>query len=292
VPYVVTAAVVAAILHRYSAREIGSQMAAGHWLRMLPFGLLMPFVVWLPYAAYDRIVFQGALGPVALREVIRAKAAVSVLLTVGYVVGGGGYAVWIARTTRVGAARAAGVVLYVMASDLMAVCAVAGTSMWIHPLVATSLRSIATGLFAVQAALIVMGPYGSRLPRFFDAWRTVPRAASLVQIIGRTGNIAIITGFTWGAMRAFGIDIPASIAAMYIPMIVLIVSLPINVAGLGAAQAAWLLLLPWATGPQLLAFQALWNVFVAAGILVRGLPFVRAVTREIEDGKADSVARA
>jgi hypothetical protein len=60
--------------------------------------------------------------------------------------------------------------------------------------------------------------------------------------------------------------------------------LPINVAGLGAAQAAWLLFLPWATGPQLLAFQVLWNLFSGLGILARGVPFLRGVLRQIEDG--------
>jgi hypothetical protein len=288
IPYVVTGLVVAAILHRYPAAEIAREMAAGHALRMLPLGFALPFVVWLPYAAYDQIVLTGALGPIALRDVVRAKAASSVLFILGYFVGGGGYAVWIGRTTRVGAARAAGAVLYVMASDLVAICLVAGASMWLGgPGVSTSLRSLATWVFGVQVALIVLGPYGGwlRLPPLFDAWHTVPRAWSFVQIAGRAGNIAIITTFAWGAMRAFGLDVPAHVAAMYVPVIILVTSLPINVAGLGAAQAAWLLLLPWASGPRLLAFQALWQVFTGLGILVRGVPFVRGVTREIEDGK-------
>jgi len=71
----VTGVAVVAILHRYSAVDIIHQMAEGHALRMLPFGLAMPFVVWLPYAAYDKIVFDGAVGPVAFRDVVRAKAA-------------------------------------------------------------------------------------------------------------------------------------------------------------------------------------------------------------------------
>ncbi len=290
-PYAVTGVVVAAILHRYPAAEILREMGAGHALRALPLGFVMPFVVWLPYAAYDRIVLDGAVGRVALRDIVRAKAASSVLLILGYFFGGGGYAVWIGRTTRVGAARAAGAVLYVMASDLIAVCLVAGASMWLGGTgVPTSLRAVATWVFAVQVALIVLGPYGGwmRLPPLFDAWRTVPRSWSFAQIAGRAGNIAILTAFTWAAMRAFGIDIPPGVAAMYIPVILLVAALPINVAGLGAAQAAWLLLLPWASGPRLLAFQALWHVFSGLGILARGIPFVRSVVREIEDGRAAS----
>jgi hypothetical protein len=285
----VTGAVVAAILHRYPAADIARQMAAGHALRMVPFALVLPFVLWFPYAAYDRVVFEGAVGPVALRDVLRAKAATAVLLTLGYFVGGGGYAVWIARTKRVGAARAAGAVLYLMSCDLMAVCAVAGAAMWLGgPDVPTSLRAVATWVFAVEAALVLLGPYGTwlRVPEILAAWQRVPRSRSFLQIAGRAGNIAILTAFTWGALRGFGIDVPARAAAMYIPVIVLVASLPINVAGLGVAQAAWLLLLPWAGGSRLLAFQALWSLFTGVGVLARGVPFVRGVVREIEDGGA------
>ncbi len=287
-PYLVTATVVAAILRRYPLADIAAEMRVGHAMRMLPLGLLLPFVVWLPYSAYDRIILRGAIGDVPLREVVRAKAATSVLLTLGYFLGGGGYAVWIARATRVGAARAAGAVLYIMASDLVAVCAVAGTSMWLgeHD-VPRTLRTVATVIFVVQVSLILVGPHAAwlRMPAVFEAWRLVPRTWSLAQIAGRSVNIAILTAFAWAAMRAFGIAIPAGAAAMYMPVVMLVTSLPINVAGLGAAQAAWLLFLPWASGPQLLAFQALWHVFTGLGILVRGVPFVRGVVREIEEGR-------
>jgi hypothetical protein len=290
-PCGVTAAVVAAILRRYPLSDIAAEVRVGHALRMLPLGLAVPFVVWLPYSACDRVVLRGAIGPVPLRDVVRAKAATAVLLTLGYFVGGGGYAVWIARATRVGAARAAGAVLYIMASDLIAVCAVAGTSMWLGESGApATLRSLATGILAVQVLFIVLGPYGRwlRVPAFFDAWRLVPRAWSFAQIAARAMNIGILTAFAWAAMRAFGIHVPPRAMAAYMPVVLLVTALPINVAGLGAAQAAWLLFLPWASGAQLLAFQALWHVFSGLGILARGLPIVRGVLREIEEGRRDA----
>jgi hypothetical protein len=286
-PYVVTGAVLAVILHRYPVRDIATEMREGHALRMVPLGLTLPFVLWLPYAVYDRVVMRGAIGPVPLFDVLRAKAACSVLLTLGYFLGGGGYAVWIARTTRVGAARAAGTVLFIMASDLTAVCAVAGASMWLGGAeVPHALRNTATTIFFVQVALMLVGPHGAwlRMPAIFEPWRLVPRRWSLLQIAGRIVNITVLTSFTWMAMRVFGLQVPAAAAAMYMPMILLVASLPVNVAGLGAAQAAWLLFLPWASGAQLLAFQALWHVMSGVGILVRGLPFVRRVVREVEEG--------
>jgi hypothetical protein len=288
-PYVVTAAVVGALLHRYPAADVAHQMAAGHALRMFPFAFVAAFVVWLPYAACDRIILGGVVGRIALREVVRAKAAISVLQTLGYVVGGGGYAVWIARTTHARPAHAAGVILYMMMSDLVAVCGVAAVAIGLAgPDGDHAVRTVATWVFAVLIALILVGPYGGwmRLPALFDPWRLVPRGWSLLQILVRAGNILFMTALTWGGMRAFGVDVPARAAAMYVPVIILVTALPINVAGLGAAQAAWLLFLPWASGAQLLAFQVLWHLFAGIGLVVRGLPFLRGVTREIEQARA------
>jgi len=194
---------------------------------------------------------------------------------------------WIARRTGSGAARAAGAVLYVMTSDLIAVCAIASASMWLGNLaVPHTLRTLASGIFCVQVLLILVGPHGrvARKVRVFEPWARVPRSWSFLQIAARAFNIAVITAFTWAAARAFGIEVPLGGMGMYMPIILLVSSLPFSVAGFGAAQAAWLLLLPWASGPRILAFQTLWGVFSGTGIILRGLPFVRRVIAEIDAG--------
>jgi hypothetical protein len=291
-PYVITVTVVAFLLHKYPLSDIVAEMRLGHAFRMMPFPAALPFVMWVPYAIYDRIVLSHAVAPVSLREILRARAATAVLLTLGYFFGGGGYAVWIARRMRSGPALAAGTVLYVMGSDLVSVCTVASASMWLGGLsVSSSLRNVATGILVLQSLLILMGPqlYAWRTNgqsagslAVFDPWRTVPRALGFAQIAGRCANIAVITAFAWAAARAFGIDVPLRAMGMYMPIILLVGSLPFNVAGFGAAQAAWLLLLPWSNGPQILAFQFLWHLFRAMGVLLLGLPFVRSVVAEID----------
>jgi hypothetical protein len=286
-PYLVTASIVLWILHKYPARQIAAEMSLGHAGSMLPAALALPFAVWLQYAACDRVIMLGAIGRIPYRDVVRAKAASAILMTLGYFFGGGGYAVWIARKTGVGAARATGVVLYVMASDLVAVCSVASVSAWLGGIdVPHVLRTVATAIVAVQVTLILIAPYGvaARLPVVFEAWRKVPRAWSLAQIAVRAVNIVTITGFTWAGARGFGMDVPLRVMGLYMPIILLVGSLPFSVAGLGAAQAAWLLLLPWASGPRILAFQMLWQLFTGAGILLRGLPFLRRVVAEIAKG--------
>ena len=250
----VTASVVAFILHKYPAREIAAEMRLGHAAAMVPAALALPFAVWLQYAACDRVILVAAIGRIPYRDVVRAKAASAVLMTLGYMVGGGGYAVWIARKTGVGAGRAASVVLYVMSSDLVAVCAVASASAWLGGIdVPHVLRTIATTIVVVQVSLILIAPYGvpARLPVIFGAWRKVPRTWGLAQIAARALNIVILTGTTWAGARAFGMEVPLRVMGLYMPIILLVSSLPFSVAGFGAAQAAWLLLLPWASGPRI-----------------------------------------
>jgi hypothetical protein len=286
-PYVVAASVVAAILRKYPVTEIVTEMRLGHARWVFPLALALELVVWPAYAAYDRVVLVNAIGPIRYGDVLRAKAATAVLLTLGYLFGGGGYVLWIVRKTGTRTVRAAGAVLYVMASDLVAVCAIAGVSMWFGRIeVPHVLRTIATAIFGVQVLLILAGPYAARgrpIP-LFDPWSRVPRSWGLAQIGGRAANIAAICAFTWAAARAFGIDLPLGAMGMYMPIILLVSSLPFSVAGFGAAQAAWLLLLPWASGPRILAFQTLWQLSTGAGFILRGLPFIRRVVAEIDAG--------
>ena len=51
-------------------------------------------------------------------------------------------------------------------------------------------------------------------------------------------------------------------------------------------QAAWLLLFdPWASGPQILAFQFLWHMILVVGLFLRGAPFIRSVIADIARGQ-------
>jgi hypothetical protein len=71
----------------------------------------------------------------------------------------------------------------------------------------------------------------------------------------------------------------------YLPVILVVASLPVNVAGFGAVQGAWLLLAPWAPGERILAFSVLWQAFSAAALVLRGLPFLSGVMRDIREGQ-------
>ncbi|MBE7481208.1 MAG: flippase-like domain-containing protein [Polyangiaceae bacterium] len=109
--------------------------------------------------------------------------------------------------------------------------------------------------------------------------------ARLAQLGIRLCQHATTTSATWLAARWFGLDIPLTVMLSYMPVILVVASLPINVAGFGAVQGAWLLLSPWAPAERILAFSVVWQAVSALALIARGLPFLRGVLADIRAGR-------
>ncbi|HJZ86107.1 MAG TPA: hypothetical protein VKN99_13100 [Polyangia bacterium] len=292
-PYLLAALVIAVLLRKYRPSDIAAEVAKGHALPMIPFALAVALAYLVLIAAWDTMVLRGCLGRPGFRDILRGRAGTGLLQTLGYAAGGGGYGVWIARKTGARAALAGGLVLYTMASDLAAVCLVASASMFLGVVAAgRGLRIAAPVIALLQIGFVLVGPYrlrGQSAPGVLAPWRMMPRGPGLLQMAGRCLNILVWVVCTWAAERAFGLAIPFGAIATYLPVVLLVRSLPINVAGFGAVQAVWVgFFQPWATGPRILAFQVLWDLMIAAGIVLRGLPFVRGVIAEIDQGQVEA----
>ena len=107
----------------------------------------------------------------------------------------------------------------------------------------------------------------------------------------RTANIYWVTLWSYGGIQAFGIHAPLSAMTTYMPIILVVGSMPVNVAGFGAVQGAWLLLTPWAeSGEQVLAFSVLWQLAFGVGMIARGVPFIRTVAGDIDRGASRELA--
>lgn len=267
-------------------------MRAGAWGAMLPYPFALPFGYLLLHAIWDTLILRRVLvaddgrevTPPTYVEILRGRAGTAVLMLLGYFFGHGGFGVWLARTTGARARSVSGAVVYTMISDLGALGVVASAATFLGAAdVPRAVRTVATCVGAVPIALVLVGPgllARTRAP-FLAPWRSLDRGVALLQIAGRALDIGLVILVTWQAARAFGLAIPLASFATYMPVVLLVTSLPFNVGGIGAAQAAWLLFLPWAAGEKLLAFQLVWQLFFGLGIAIRGAPFVRRVAREI-----------
>ncbi len=91
----------------------------------------------------------------------------------------------------------------------------------------------------------------------------------LLNTIYRTGYYFTYVLFFYAAVKAFGMDIPFITLIAYVPLILLIISIPVSPFGLGTSQAAMLFLFKdYGSQPQILAFSLAYSVSV---LLLRAL---------------------
>jgi hypothetical protein len=288
---VIAGVVVAAILRRYSVGEIAARLREGNALGPLPLAALNALTFLVLATAADMVVLRR-FGSLSFLDVARGKAASAVLATVGYFFSNGGYGVWIARRTSVGASLGAGLVLYFMIGDLTAIGVVTCVTMpWVSG-VPLTVRLFAAAIAIVPMIALALGPLlpGAHF-RGLDPWRKVPRSAGFSQLAFRCLNIGLAVLFTSLAARAFGLAVPLGTLLAYVPLLLLVTSMPVNVAGIGAAQAAWLLFfLPFEQGSRIVAFQLVWTAMMGAGIVLRGLPFLPRALGQIAGGVGATAA--
>jgi len=85
----------------------------------------------------------------------------------------------------------------------------------------------------------------------------------LLNIICRTGYYFSYILFFYAAVRAFDMNIPFTALIVYVPIILLVISIPVSPFGLGTSQATMLFLFKdFGTQPQILAFSLAYSVSV------------------------------
>jgi hypothetical protein len=292
-PYAVTVGVVALLLHRYDAASIAAELAAGRPLAVLGPAALACAISLLCIAAADAPLIARVLTPLPGRAVLAGKAGASLLMALNYGAGHGAYGLWLARRTGGAAATVAGLVLYIALADLTALGLTAAAAFWLFGDLlrqgALPLRGIATLLPAGLAVLALAGPHLGRYlrgnPDWLRAFVAVPAATYGRSLALRTVNLLAQFFCSWAAAAGFGLQVPLQPMLVHLPVIILVGALPLSVAGFGAVQAAWLLLAPWAPGERILAFQLVWNAAMTAGLVLRGVPVVSRVARDIAEGR-------
>ncbi len=289
-PYAIAALVIVFISRQYSITAIRAEMAKGEWLPLIPLAFVtyVASLAWV--AAADRTVLRGLLAEdltPSYLAVAKGKAAAVVLHIVHYALGQGVYATWMARRTRLNLGQAGGLIFYIILAELGSVCLYAALVIGIgRPDVPSAVFPLVLGVaLAVIAAVVFLPATRSERFGFLQIWVKVGRARGLAQLGIRVGQHATTTTATWLAARWFGMDMPLAVMLSYLPVILVVGSLPINVAGFGAVQGAWLLLSPWAPAERILAFSVVWQAASALALVARGLPFLRGVLADIREGK-------
>ncbi len=295
-PYLLTAIVLAAILRKYSLGEIVSAMGRGNAWPLFPIALAFALCHMAIVSAWDTIVLRAVLGGPSYWDVIRVKSGCAVLQSIGYLFNQGAYGTWIARATGSGVRVAVGLILFTAGSDLAAGALVATVSIHASRVPVSDLLRFGAPMMFASVLLVLLGQPREAFPRATPAdkpgvlrvFRAVPRGFGAIQLFGRVLNVTLIILAIYVAANSFGMKLPLRAALAYVPVILLVGSLPVNVMGFGPVQGMWLLFTEWVPGPQILAFQILWNVAVLVANTVRGALFVPRLLREVAEGPRES----
>ncbi len=297
-PWVITAVVVTAILVKYPLGRIVEEMQRGDVLAMAPVALAATLVMWFTATTGDFVLLRPLAPRLRFLALMKGKAGVSVLNALGLALNYGGFALWIQRVVGCPWRTALGVILMLTLADLGAVSIVALGALiaggdGLPAAVRDRLVVVAPALGGVALALLLAARPVAVRRGLFEPWRGVPRGHRAASVVARMGTISVLVVSTWAAARAFGLPVPFHAWASFLPVLLVVGALPVNVAGLGPVQAAWLLLFaPWASGPQILAFQFLWHLAMVCALFLRGAPFLRAVVGDIARGQGRGADRA
>lgn len=296
-PWVITGAVVTAILLKYPIERILEEMQKGNALGMIPVALGTTVIIWFTATTGDFVLLRHlSPRPIGYRFLLKSKAGLSMLNALGMALNYGGFALWIHRVAGCGWRVSGGAVLMITLSDLVAVSLIGTAAILLGgdglPEKSQAQLSIIAPSVAAVATLLLLLPKPTSAKRpLLEPWRVIPRLNRLLSVLSRCGTIGMIILASWLASRAFGLPVPLKAWASFLPVLLVIGAMPVNIGGMGPVQAAWLLLFdPWASGPQILAFQFLWHMCLVVGLFLRGAPFIRSVIADITRGQGGQPA--
>ncbi len=261
-PWLAAVGVLALMLWRIPLDEVLAAVGRGPvaWLALYA---LFEAIAVLPADAWATQVTLGAGGVKRpFGELFLVRGSTYLLNVLSYAVGQGGLGVYLARTG-VGAARSAGLVLFLLATNAIALALVAAIA---HPFAhgtdARAAIAIGVVLYGVMTYLALLAARGLFSRTRFGRWTATHIEKEPVATLARAGlvghlkataarlpHMAVLLLVLWGSFRVWGIEVPLGAGLAALPAVVLIAALPITPSGLGTAQALQVLLFaPYVVG--------------------------------------------
>ena len=250
-PWVVSAALVAYLV---ATTDLPRFWHAVRGVALLPF-LAVTVISVLSAFFYETFCLTQAFrrfnAPVTVRELLPVKAASFLLNIVNYHAASGGIAVFLRKTRGVPLLEAASTFLFLCVTDVLALLLLVGAGLALAP----AGLSVATreGLTIVLAVLGLASACGllywlvgwnffvlGRLRgwRVFSTFRQA-RPADWFTFVGlRLGLVLIYTAEAWLFLALFDVPVPPGAMLALYPIVVLVWTIPVSIAGLGTAQVA------------------------------------------------------
>ena len=288
-PWLLGGLIVAALLAAVDPAAVAEALQQAALGRYLPLAVLFLLVWYLLETHNLQRLFRRFQVHAPFPELLAVRGYTYLLMIVNYALGVGGIGLYLRNRRGVPATRAAGLLLFFMLAELLALGLLAAAG-------ATFVDGEARG-YALMTAGTILGGAGLGVPiarrlagrpvlgQLLEPFAAAGAGAWLATIGDRALYFLTFVLFFHLAMPAFGLQVPIADLLCLVPLLFIIINLPITAAGLGTLQAGVLLLFaPYGEPATLLAFSVCYSATIILGRLPLGLwPLVyrRSMLRQV-----------
>jgi uncharacterized membrane protein YbhN (UPF0104 family) len=270
-PWLIGFAILAYVLLPYRLPEKRGELvqaftAAPPWVAAV--AAVGALVAYLADTLVTWCVFAWTNVRMRYREVAVIRGLTYFLSIVNYNLGQAAIVVVLARRG-VRAARATGIILFMMGINLVVLVAFASASVSrVEPRLRYVVWTVAA-LLPVYLAIIAWRPRVLASRELFAPLFELGLRGHLLASLARVPHVLAMMFAHFAIMRSFGVAVPITTAALYIPIIFVVAVLPISVQGLGTTQVVAVnLLASFAPSREAvlaysLCLQVLWTLALA-----------------------------
>jgi hypothetical protein len=281
-PWLVGAAILAYLVWRIEVTPLINALARADVALYLPVLTAFIMVNFLADTQNLNALLRYARSPIPFRDSMIIRGASYLLMIIDYTLGMGSIVYYLKKYKNVPIARGTGSMLflnYITHVSLLilaiAGCLMAAAAGTLSPLL-SNIALIFTVLLALAIITIIlmkMLPDRSFMKKIkqselMQIFIESPPSTYLMNTLYRCGFYFTFVIFFYIAARAFNMDIPFFEMVTFVPVILLVISIPISAFGLGTSQAAMLLLFKdYGSPAQILAFSLTYSASI---IIFRG----------------------
>lgn len=246
-PFLLATALVAFVLARVDMASFAGAISRVSHVHFFALALVYTGALLTADSLASVILYRWTVAPVRFRDFFVLRGASYLPSLINHHIGQAFLTYFLSRSYGVKLARVAGATLVGYASWAACILlagttalALAGRPLWLALFLALGLAYLAVlhlapaplARWALLAPLFEVGPVGH-----------------LLAFAARVPHFLVMFFGTWASFELFGVRLPAAQAALYLPILMVVTTLPITPQGIGARDAfAALVLQPFASG--------------------------------------------
>lgn len=291
-PWVIGSSVLVYLIWRIQPRPLIDAMSHAQLLIYIPALIVFVYLSFLVDTQNLQALMKSFGYAFSFAESRTIRGASYLIMVVDYTLGMGSIVYFFNKTKQISLLRGTAIMLYYnyinqMALALLAIAGYPLLGRWIPwltkgLLVCLLLIFITVAIIGIlkhSNHILAMKLKGTVLAQSFAESSA---KTYFINIIYRMGYYFSYVVFFYAAVRAFAMDIPFTTLVAYVPIILLVISIPVSPFGLGTSQATMLFLFKdYGSQPQILAFSLAYTISLLVLRAVLGTYYYGIMTKSI-----------